>query len=178
MDERVSDNDRDLVSKAMVSNNKVALNMFLYGGSEIIYINIVKRKRYIKVSVSALNHGDLRFRFYNKVSYKSFKKILESEYSGLNIVYTNGVKAIYSGYLIPGASGLDRDLRCVLYRVYKDDIADIDSEWKGFCESNYDDYIMLLSRYLNENVRFAESLNKRLEAASDSDKLLAMVNNN
>lgn len=174
----VSDNDRDLVSKAMVSNNKFALNMFLYGGSEIIIIDIVKKKRYIKVSVAALNHGDLRFRFHNKASYKTFKKILESEYPGLNIVYTNGVKAIYSGYLIIEASGLDTDLRRVLGIVYKDDIADNDIEWKKFCESNYDDYIMLLSKYLNENARFTESLNKRLEAASDSDKLLAMVNNN
>ena len=66
MNDKVSDNDRDLVSKAMVSNNRFALNSFLYGESEIIIISDVMIKRYIKVCVPANNNSESRFRFYNK----------------------------------------------------------------------------------------------------------------
>ena len=57
MNDKVSDDDREIVSKAMVSNNRFALNSFLYGESEIIIISDVKLKRYIKVSVHAENHS-------------------------------------------------------------------------------------------------------------------------
>ena len=61
-------------------------------------------------------------------------------------------------------------------KIYQDSIADDDEKWNDFYESNYDDYMALISKYLNENTRFIESINKRLETASDSDKLLAMIN--
>ena len=48
MNDKVSDNDRDLVSKAMVSNNRFALNSFLYGESEIIIISDVMLRGILK----------------------------------------------------------------------------------------------------------------------------------
>ena len=174
MNVKASDNDRDLVSKAMVSNNRFALNSFLYGESEIIIISDVKKNRYIKVSVHAKNHSELRFRFYNKAAYYSFTKILTSEYPSVNFAWANGAQLLYVNY--NNAFGMNGDILRLLLRIYKEKIADDDVSWKDFYESDYDDYLTLLSEYLNYDVIFSESLNKRLEAASDSDKLLAMVN--
>ena len=176
MNDKVSDNDRDLVSKAMVSKNRFALNSFLYGESEIIIISDVMLKRYIKVSVHAKNHSELRFRFYNKTSYESFTKILTSEYPTVDIAFNNCTQILYVNY--NNAFGMNGDILRLLLRIYKEKIADDDASWKDFCESNYDDYITLLSEYLNYSVLFSENLNKRLDAASDSDKLLAMINVN
>ena len=171
---KVSDLDRDLVSEAMVSNNRFALNSFLYGESEIIIISDVKKKRYIKVSVHARNHSELRFRFYNKASYYSFNKILASEYPSVGAAYFNGAQILSVKY--NNAFGMNGDILYILSKIYKGKIADDDVSWKDFYESDYDDYLTLLSEYLNYDVIFSESLNKRLEAASDSDKLLAMIN--
>lgn len=174
MNTKVSDDDRDIVSKAMVSNNRFALNSFLYGESEIIIISDVKKKRYIKVSVHAGNHSELRFRFYNKTAYYSFTKILASEYPDVGVAHVNGAQMLYVKY--NNAFGMNGDILYILSKIYKGKIADDDARWKDFYESDYDDYLTLLSEYLNYDVIFSESLNKRLEAASDSDKLLAMVN--
>ena len=176
MNDKVSDNDRNFVSKAAVSNSKFALNMFLYGGSEIIFIDVAKKKKYTKVFIFSSNHGNLRFRFHNKASFESFEKILASEYSDLRIVYTNGAQALYSSYINIGPSYMNNEVMYIASRIYQDGIADNDEKWNTFYESYYDKYITLLSKYLNENVRFIENLNKRLDAASDSDKLLAMIN--
>ena len=176
MNDKVSDNDRDLVSKAMVSKNRFALSSFLHGESEIIIISDVMTKRYIKVSVHAKNHSELRFRFYNKASYMSFKKILTSEYPTVDIAFNNRVQILYVNY--NNAFGMNGDILRLLLRIYKEKIADDDVSWKDFYESDYDDYLTLLSEYLNYNILFSENLNKRLEAASDSDKLLAMINMN
>lgn len=174
MIDKVSDNDRDLVSKAMVSKNRFALNSFLYGESEIIIISDVKTKRYIKVSVHAENHSELRFRFHNKASYYSFTKILTSEYPTVDVTYVNGAQLLYVNY--NNAFGMNGDILRILLRIYKEKIADDDVSWKDFYETDYDDYLTLLSEYLNYSILFSENLNKRLEAASDSDKLLAMIN--
>lgn len=176
MIDKVSDNDRDLVSKAMVSKNRFALNSFLNGESEIIIISDVKKKRYIKVSVHAENHSELRFRFHNKASYYSFTKILTSEYPTVNVTYVNGAQLLYANY--NNAFGMNSDILHILLNIYKRKIADDDVSWKDFYESDYDDYLTLLSEYLNYSILFSENLNKRLEAASDSDKLLAMINMN
>lgn len=175
MIDKVSDNDRDLVSKAMVSKNRFALNSFLYGESKIIIISDVMKKRYIKVSVHAENHSELRFRFH-KAAYYSFKKILTSEYPSVNITYVNGAQLLYVNY--NNAFGMNGDILCILLKIYKRKIADDDASWKDFYETDYDDYMTLLSEYLNYSILFSENLNKRLEAASDSDKLLAMINMN
>lgn len=174
MNTKVSDDDRDIVSKAMVSKNRFALNSFLYGESEIIIISDVKLKRYIKVSVHAKNHSELRFRFYNKASYDAFKRILASKYPSVGIAFINGAQILYAEY--NNAFGINNDILRLLLKIYKEKIADDDVSWKDFYESDYDDYITLLSEYLNYNILFSENLNKRLDAASDSDKLLAMVN--
>lgn len=176
MNTKISDDDRDIVSKAMVSKNRFALNSFLYGESEIIIISDVMLKRYIKVSVHAKNHSELRFRFYNKASYYLFKKILASKYPSVGIAFINGAQILYAEY--NNAFGINNNILRTLLKIYKEKIADDDVSWKDFCESNYDDYITLLSEYLNYSVQFSENLNKRLEAASYSDKLLAMVNMN
>ena len=176
MNDNVSDNDRDIVSKAMVSNNRFALNSFLYGESEIIIITDVMLKRYIKVSVHAKNHSELRFRFYNKASYEAFKRILASKYPSVGIAFINGAQILYAEY--NNAFGMNNDILRLLLKIYKEKIADDDVSWKDFYESDYDDYLTLLSEYLNYSILFSENLNKRLEAASDSDKLLAMINMN
>ena len=176
MNDKVSDDDREIVSKAMVSNNRFALNSFLYGESEIIIISDVKLKRYIKVSVHAENHSELRFRFYNKASYEAFKRILASKYPSVGIAFINGAQILYAEY--NNAFGMNNDILRLLLRIYKEKIADDDASWKDFYETDYDDYLTLLSEYLNYSVLFSENLNKRLDAASDSDKLLAMINVN
>ena len=174
MIDKVSDNDRDLVSKAMVSNNRFALNSFLSGESEIIIISDVMLKRYIKVSVHAKNHSELRFRFHNKASYASFKKILISEYPSVDFAYRTGAQILHVNY--NNAFGMNSDILRILLKIYKEKIADDDVSWKDFYESDYDDYLTLLSEYLINDVKFSESLNNRLNASSDSDRLLAMVN--
>lgn len=177
----VSDTDRDLVSKAMMSmpGSKHSLNVFLHGRSKIIYVSIINRKEYIDVYIYSLNHSDLRFIFINKASFESLEKILTLEYSYLRIVYTKDTRSdtysVFSSYVnIEPLCAYNEILR-ITSKIYQDNIADDDEKWNNFCESNYDDYMVLLSEYLNENIRFIESINKHLEAASDSDKLLAMI---
>ena len=172
---KVSDLDRALVSNAaMIPNNKHALDMFLYGESKIIYLSITKRKEFTDVYISSSNHFDLHF-CMNKTSFESLEKILTLHYSYLRIVYTKDTKSAFSSYInIDWLCAYNEILR-ITSKIYQDNIADDDEKWNNFCESNYDDYIALLSEYLNENTRFIESINKRLEAASDSDRLLAMI---
>lgn len=171
----VSDTDRDLVSKAMVSDDRHALNMFLCGGSKIIFVSVSKEKELIIVHISSSNHSDLRFIFINKASFESLEKILTSEYSYLRIVHTNDRNSLFSSYVNIGVYCMYNEILRITSKIYQDNTADDDEKWNDFCESNYDDYMALLSEYLNENTRFIESINKRLEAASDSDKLLAMI---
>ena len=172
----VSDTDRDLVSKATVSNNKHALNMFLCGGSKIIFVRVLKKKEFIDVHISSSNHSDLRFVFMNKASFESLEKILTLEYSYLRAVYTKDTLSLFSSYVNIGVFCMYNEILRITSKIYQDSIADDDEKWNDFYESNYDDYMALLSKYLNENTRFIESINKRLETASDSDKLLAMIN--
>ena len=174
---KVSDLDRDLGSKAMIAipGSKHALNMFLHGRSKIIYLSVINRKEFIDVYIESLNHSYLRFVFKNKASFESLEKILALHYSYLRIVYTKDTKSAFSSYInIDWLCAYNEILR-ITSKIYQDNIADDDEKWNNFCESNYDDYIALLSEYLNENTRFIESINKRLEAASDSDRLLAMI---
>lgn len=177
----VSDLDRDLVSKAMIAipGSKHALNMFLHGRSKIIYLNVINRKEFIDVYIESLNHSYLRFVFKNKASFESLEKILTLEYSYLRIVYTkdthSATYSVFSSYVNIGSLCAYNELLRITSKIYQDNIADDDEKWNDFCESNYGDYMTLLSEYLNENTRFIESINKRLEAASDSDKLLAMI---
>ena len=175
---KVSDLDRALVSNAaMIPNNKHALDMFLYGESKIIYLSITKRKEFTDVHISSSNHFDLHF-CMNKTSFESLEKILTLHYSYLRIVYTKDTKSVFSSYVNIEWLRTYNEIIRITSKIYQESIADDDEKWNNFCESNYDDYMALLSRYLNENTRFIESINKRLEAASDSDKLLAMINNN
>ena len=177
---KVSDLDRALVSNAaMIPNNKHALDMFLYGESKIIYLSITKRKEFTDVYISSSNHFALHF-CMNKTSFESLEKILTLEYSYLRIVYTkdthSATYSVFSSYVNIGSLCAYNEILRITSIIYQDNIADDDEKWNNFCESNYDDYMALLSKYLNENTRFIESINKRLEAASDSDKLLAMIN--
>ena len=180
---KVSDLDRDLVSEAMMAmpGSKHALNVFLRGRSKIIYLSVINRKEFIDVYIDSLNHSDLRFIFTNKASFESLEKILTLEYSYLRIVYTKDTHSdtysVFSSFVNIGSLCAYESLR-IISKIYQDNIADDDEKWNDFCESNYDDYMTLLSEYLNENTRFIKSINKRLEAASDSDKLLAMINAN
>lgn len=172
---KVSDLDRALVSNAaMIPNNKHALDMFLYGESKIIYLSITKGKEFTDVYISSSNHFDLHF-CMNKTSFESLEKILTLHYSYLRIVYTKDTKSAFSSYINIDWLCVYNEILRITSKIYQDNIADDDEKWNNFCESNYDDYIALLSEYLNENTRFIESINKRLEAASDSDKLLAMI---
>ena len=174
---KVSDLDRDLVSKAMIAipGSKHALNMFLHGRSKIIYLSVINRKEFIDVYIESLNHSYLRFVFKNKASFESLEKILTLHYSYLRIVYTKDTKSVFSSYInIEWLRAYNKIIR-ITSKIQQDDIAHDDEKWNNFCESHYDDYMALLSKYLNENTRFIESINKRLEAASDSDKLLAMI---
>ena len=179
---KVSDLDRDLVSEANMPmpGGKHALNVFLHGRSKIVYVSIINRKELIDVYIYSLNHSDLRFIFTNKASFESLEKILTLEYSYLRIVYTKDIHSdtysAFSSYVNIGSLCAYNEPLRITSKIYQDNIADDDKKWNDFCESNYDDYMTLLSEYLNENTRFIESINKRLEAASDSDKLLAMIN--
>ena len=107
----------------------------------------------------------------NKASFESLEKILALEYSYLRIVYTRDTYSLFSSYVDNGVPlyMLD-DMVRITWIIYQDSIADDDEKWNSFYKSHYDDYMLLLSMYLNENARFIESINKRLEAASDSDK--------
>ena len=179
---KVSDLDRDLVSEANMPmpGGKHALNMFLHGRSKIIYLSVINRKEVIDVYIYSLNHSDLRFIFINKASFESLKKLLTLGYSYLRIVYTKDTHSdtysVFSSFVNIGSLCAYNESLRIISKIYQDNIADDDEKWNDYCESNYDDYMTLLSEYLNENTRFIESINKRLEAASDSDKLLAMIN--
>ena len=176
---KVSDLDRDLVSAAMTPcRKKHSLNMFLYGKSKITYVSITKIQKFTDVYISSSNHSTLHFVFTNKASFESLEKILTLEYSYLRIVYTTDIHSAFSSYVNIESFCVHNEILRITSKIYQDNIADDDEKWNNFCESNYDDYMALLSRYLNENTRFIESINKRLEAASDSDKLLAMINAN
>ena len=172
---KVSDLDRDLVSAAMMPCSKHALNMFLHGKSKITYVSITKRKEFTDVYIFSSNYSTLHFVFTNKASFESLEKILTLEYSYLRIVYTTDIHSAFSSYVNIESFCVHKKILRITSKIYQDNIADDDEKWNDFCESDYDDYMTLLSRYLNENARFIESINKRLEAASDSDKLLAMI---
>ena len=180
MSNKVFDNDSVVLWKAMVFDDKYAFDLnhamisFIYGRSDICFVNVIKRNECIEVWVSALDSHDLQFRFHNKEEYNSFEKIFRSEYLDCKVAYTDNTQAFYVSVYDIGVS--HPRVVFMAAEVCQCDIADDDSDWKRFCESEHDDYMLLLSKYLNEDARFTESLNKRLEAASDSDKLLAMIN--
>ena len=180
MSNKVFDNDSIVVWKAMVLDDKYAFDLnhamisFIYGRYDICFVNVIKRNECIEVYVRALEVHDLQFRFHNKEEYNSFEKIFRSEYPYFKVAYTNNIQTFYVGPYNIGV--YHPPVVRIAAEVCQCDISDDDVSWKGFCESKHDDYMLLLSEYLNENARFTESLNKRLEAASDSDKLLAMIN--
>ena len=184
MNDKVSDNDRDIVSKAMMRGNESALDLnramiaFIYGSSAVCFVNVIKRNKYIDVCVHSLNYEDLQFRFNNKEKYNSFEKIFRSKYPDFKLAYTDNTQTLYVGFYYVKLYLYRTPVLCIAARVCQDNIADDDSTWKCFCELEHDNYMLLLSKYLNDDARFTESLNKRLESASDSDKLLAMVNAN
>ena len=179
MSNKVFDNDSIVLWKAMVFDDKYAFDLnhdmisFIYGRSDICFVNVIKRNECIEVCVDALDCRDLQFRFHNKEEYNSCEKIFRAEYPDVKAAYTNNAQTFYVGAYNIGV--YHPDVLCIAAKVCQCDITDDDSNWKRFCESEHDDYMLLLSKYLNEDARFIESLNKRLEAASDSDKLLAMI---
>lgn len=179
---KVFDNDNTVVWKAMVFDDKsaVALNhamiSFIYGRSEICIVNVIKRNECIDVYVGILNSHDLQFRFYNAAGYDSFKKILASKYPRLEAVYNDGVQTLY-GVNIDASRAYNKSM-LLAARICANGFADDDEKWNDFCESVHDDYMFLLSDYIINDVRFSESINKRLESAPDSDKLLAVINDN
>lgn len=180
MSNKVFDNDSIVVWKAMVLDDKYAFDLnramisFIYGRYDICFVNVIKKNECIEVYVRALDVHDLVFRFHNKEEYNSFEKIFRSEYPDFKVAYTNNIQTFYVGPYNIGV--YHPHVVRIAANICQCNIADDDVSWKGFCESMRDDYMLLLSEYLNENARFTESLNKRLEAASDSDKLLAMIN--
>ena len=182
MNDKLSDDDREIVSKAMMRDDKAALDLnramaaFICGNSAICFVNVIKRNEYIKVYVNSLDYHDLQFRFHNKEEYNSFEKIFRLKYPDFKVAYTDNTQTFYVGFYYVELYLYSAPAMGIATRVCQDNIADDDSTWKRFCESKHDDYMLLLSKYLNDDARFTESLNKRLEAASDSDKLLAMVN--
>lgn len=180
MNDRVSDNDRNVVSNAMIgpynAELKSELNAFLSGElAGIFYAIAVKQKMYINVDVSAMYQPTLHFRFYDDAGYASFKKIL-SKYPKLEAVYSDGIQTLYGTSL--DASRTYTHSVFLALRIYNSKIADDDEKWNKFCKSEHVNYMLLLSDYLINDVRFSESLNKRLNDAPDSDKLLAMINMN
>lgn len=182
MSNKALDNDSIVVWKAMVFDDDCALALnhamiyFIYGKSDICFLNIIKRDEYIEVWMRAISSHDLHFRFHNKEEYNSFEKIFRSEYPNFKVSYTDNAQTFYIGSYSIGL--YHPPIVRISAKVCQDNIADDDEKWNNFCESEHDDYMLLLSKYLNEDVRFTESLNKRLEAASDSDKLLAMIDAN
>ena len=180
MSNKVFDNDSIVVWKAMVLDDKYAFDLnramisFIYGRYDIRFVNVIKRNECVEVYVRALDVHDLDFRFHNKEEYNSFEKIFRSEYPDFKVAYTNNIQTFYVGPYNIGV--YHPPVIRIAANICQCNIADDDSSWKCFCESKHDDYMYLLYEYLNEDARFTESLNKRLEAASDSDKLLAMIN--
>ena len=188
-------NDEYMLFKNKIANNiafgiDLSANMFLHGFSKIEYVEIVKGRTYANVIIHASNHKNIYFQLMlsNNTLLRVFSNILASAYSYLNIIYNDEHYVIYKGCI---DEFLTMPTRCRCYKRYVDDelvrlVLSIyctdtdkyDKSWNHFCnsESEHDAYIKLLSKYINDDARFSESLNKRLEAASDSDKLLAMVN--
>ena len=182
MNDKLSDDDREIVSKVMMRDDKSALDLnramaaFICGSSAICFVNVIKENEYIEVYVHSLDYHDLQFRFHNKEEYNSFEKIFRLKYPDFKAAYTDNTQTFYVGFYYVELYLYRAPAVRIAARVCQGNIADDDSTWKRFCESKHDDYMLLLSKYLNDDVRFTESLNKRLEAASDSDKLLAMIN--
>lgn len=174
MTDKISDDDINAVLHAKVYSDKGALNAFLCGASKILFVTIVKKEKHINVNASVMYHSSLHLRFYNDVEYDSFKKILASKYPKLEAVYNDGVLTLY-GVNFDATYNYSRSMFLAI-KICAHKIADDDKKWKKFCKSEHDNYMLLLSDYLINDVRFSESLNKRLEAASDSDKVLAVVN--
>ena len=179
MSNKALDNDSIVVWKAMVFDDDCALALnhamiyFIYGKSDICFLNVIKRNECIDVGMRAISSHDLHFRFHNKEEYNSFERIFRSEYPNFKVAYTDNVQTFYIGSYSIGL--YHPPIVRIAAKVCQGSIADDDEKWNNFCESEHDDYMLLLSKYLNEDARFTESLNKRLEAASDSDKLLAMI---
>ena len=175
MNGKVSDDDINAVLHAKVYSDKGTLNAFLCGASKILFVIVVKKEKHINVNVSVMYHSSLHLRFYNDAEYDSFKKILASKYPKLEVVYNDSAQTLY-GVNVDATYNYTHSMLLAI-RICVHNIADDDKKWKKFCKSEYDDYMLLLSDYIINDVRFSESLNNRLEAASDSDKVLAVINN-
>lgn len=179
MNDKLSDDDIIALIHTKLPRYKDSLITFLRDLPKINLVDAIKKKEcvdVIYVYISCLDHTNSCFRFYSEAEFEAFKKILLSECSYLHIVYTSDDRSLFSSYIDNGVPlyMLD-DMVRITWIIYQDSIADDDEKWNSFYKSHYDDYMLLLSMYLNENARFIESINKRLEAASDSDKLLAMI---
>lgn len=182
MNDKLSDDEIITLLHTKLPRYKDSLITFLRDLPKINLVDAIKKKEWfdvIYVYISCLDHSNFCFRFYSEAEFEAFKKILISECSCLHIVYTSDDRSLFSSYIDNGVPlYMLNDMVRITWIIYQDSIADDDEKWNSFYESHYDDYMALLSQYLNENARFIESINKRLEAASDSDKLLAMVNAN
>ena len=178
----VSDSDYNLCRSAKY-NEHFGFNVFLHGLSEIYSVQISKYKKIFKIILRASNHDDLKIRFYDEKSFDAFNNILDAAYKYIRLIYQNNDGTLYaSSKYIDSCNTSFRKHRSIdghlvsalLFALH---IADKNSDeaWEYY-ESYDNDYMFLLHDYLSNGARFAENLNKRLEAASDSDKLLAMIN--
>ena len=187
----VSDSDYKLCRSAKYTE-RFGFNVFLHGLSEIYSLQISKYKKSFEIILCASNHDDVKIRLYDEKSFDAFNKILHAAYKYIRLIYQNNDGTLYvsSKYIDSCKPSFDscklsfRKHRSIdehlvsalLFALY---IADKNSDeaWEYY-ELYDNDYMFLLHDYLSNDAKFAESLNKRLDAASDSDKLLAMINNN
>ena len=177
----VSDSDYKLCRSAKY-NERFGFNVFLHGLSEIYSLQISKYKKSFEIILCASNHDDVKIRLYDEKSFDAFNKILHAAYKYIRLIYQNNDGILYvSSKYIDSCKPSFRKHRSIdwhlvsalLFALY---IADKNSDeaWEYY-ESYDNDYMFLLHDYLSNDAKFAESLNKRLDAASDSDKLLAMI---
>lgn len=181
----VSDSDYNLCRSAKY-NERFGFNVFLHGLSEIYSVQISKYKKSFEIILCASNHDDVKIRFYDEKSFDAFNNILHATYKYMHLIYQNNDGILYaSSKCIDSCKSSFRKHRSIdgylisklLFALH---IADKNSDeaWNEYYELYHDDYMFLLHDYLSNDARFSENLNKRLEAASDSDKLLAMINMN
>ena len=179
----VSDSDYNLCRSAKY-NTCFGFNVFLHGLSEIYSVQISKYKKSFKIILRASNHDDLEIRFYDEKSFDAFNNILHAAYKYIRLIYQNNDGTLYasSKYIDSRNTSFHKHrsidgylISRLLFALY---IADKNSDdaWNEYYELYHDDYMFLLHDYLINDARFAENLNKRLDAASDSDKLLVMIN--
>ena len=179
----VSDSDYNLCRSAKY-NTCFGFNVFLHGLSEIYSAQISKYKKSFKIILRASNHDDLEIRFYDEKSFDAFNNILHAAYKYIRLIYQNNDGTLYasSKYIDSRNTSFHKhrsiDGYLISRLLFALHIADKNSDdaWNEYYELYHDDYMFLLHDYLINDARFAENLNKRLGAASDSDKLLVMIN--